>query len=241
MSPMSPRLLRPRQTGFDPRSISGLSLWLDATQGVTTVSNQVSVWADQSGNGRDFSQPTGNPRPNYTSTLNGKPVISFVAVASTLLQRSAVTNADIGGSGGVSFWIVFRVTSAAAYVTCQFPGATDGFDRFSSGGSFPAQFRSVRASAVSIGMPDTGTVLYGQIVNVAANTHTWRRQSAQRASATPDYTNWRAGTNATWLIGRGDTGFFNGDIAEVIIYGNPLDATQIARVESYLATKWGAT
>jgi hypothetical protein len=28
--PMNPRLLRPRASGFDPRSISGLALWLDA-------------------------------------------------------------------------------------------------------------------------------------------------------------------------------------------------------------------
>ncbi len=27
--PMSPRLLRPRATGFNPKSISGLKLWLD--------------------------------------------------------------------------------------------------------------------------------------------------------------------------------------------------------------------
>lgn len=238
---MSPRLLRPRATGFDPRSIAGLSLWLDATQGVTTVSNKVSVWADQSGNGQNFSQGTANLRPEYTSTLNGKAVISFSQPLSTALTRTGVTNADIGGSGGVSFWIVFRVSSQAGYVTCQFPGATNGFDRFSNGASFPAQFRSARAESLSLGMPDTGTVLYGQIVNVAANTHSWRRQSAQRASGTPDYTNWRAGTNATWLIGGGGNGNLTGDIAEIIIYDNPLGTTQIAAVESYLATKWGAT
>jgi hypothetical protein len=28
---MSPRLLRPRATGFSPRSIPGLALWLDAS------------------------------------------------------------------------------------------------------------------------------------------------------------------------------------------------------------------
>ncbi len=28
---MSPRLLRPRDTAFTPRSISGLALWLDAS------------------------------------------------------------------------------------------------------------------------------------------------------------------------------------------------------------------
>jgi len=238
---MSPRLLRPRATGFDPRSIAGLSLWLDATQGVATVSDKVSVWADKSGNDRNFLQNTANLRPDYTSTLNGRRVLSFSQAATTSLTRTGITNADIGGSGGVSFWMVFRVASQAAYITCQFPGATDGFDRFSSGASFPAQFRGVRASNLSLGMPDTGIVLYGQIVNVAQNTHTWRRQSVQRASGTPDYTTWRAATNATWQIGSGGTGNMTGDIAEIIIYDSPLGTAQIASVESYLAAKWGAT
>ena len=28
--PMSPRLLRPRATGFNPKSIAGLAFWIDA-------------------------------------------------------------------------------------------------------------------------------------------------------------------------------------------------------------------
>lgn len=50
---MNPKLLRPRSTGFNPKSISGLALWLDASDlsTITLNGSNVSEWRDKSGAG----------------------------------------------------------------------------------------------------------------------------------------------------------------------------------------------
>jgi hypothetical protein len=56
--PMNPRLLRPIATGFNPKSIANLGMWLDASSdgSLTLNGNTVSEWRDLSGNGRHVAQ-----------------------------------------------------------------------------------------------------------------------------------------------------------------------------------------
>lgn len=76
---MSPRLLRPRASGFNPRAISGLIAWYDAADSATlTVSTGVSSWADKSGNGYTLRQSIGNNQPaTGTRTIGGKNALDF--------------------------------------------------------------------------------------------------------------------------------------------------------------------
>lgn len=77
---MSPKLLRPRQTGFSPSSLTGLYAWWDfADAGTVTLNGgNVSQIADKSGNGRALSQATAANQPAYTSAgQNGKSVATF--------------------------------------------------------------------------------------------------------------------------------------------------------------------
>ena len=76
---MSPRLLRPRATGFNPKSISGLLAWYDASDSSTiTVGTGVSAWADKSGNGYTLRQSTANNQPvTGTRTIGGKNALDF--------------------------------------------------------------------------------------------------------------------------------------------------------------------
>jgi hypothetical protein len=77
---MSPRLLRPRATGFNPKSISGLKLWLDVanTSSLTFNGSTVSQVNDLSGNGFHATQGTANNQPTYQATgANGKPTLFF--------------------------------------------------------------------------------------------------------------------------------------------------------------------
>ena len=63
---------------FDPSSLSP-TLWLKAdTIGGLSDGGAIGTWADQSGNGRDFTQNTAGAKPTYkTGILNGLPVVRF--------------------------------------------------------------------------------------------------------------------------------------------------------------------
>jgi hypothetical protein len=90
MCAMSPRLLRPRASGFDPRSIAGLLLWLDgadqqtmgsANTGPGGVSDNgpVRYWGDKSGNNRNATNALSlESSPTFKAAfLNGKSVLGF--------------------------------------------------------------------------------------------------------------------------------------------------------------------
>jgi len=86
---MNPRLLVPRATSFDPRSIAGLEAWWDATDastlfdaatGGSLVANDGDVgrWEDKSGNGRHFEQGTAANRPlRKPASINGRHGVYF--------------------------------------------------------------------------------------------------------------------------------------------------------------------
>lgn len=57
---------------FTPASLTGLALWLKADAGTTLDgSNNLTDWADQSGNGNHATQATVNLRPNLVANLVG--------------------------------------------------------------------------------------------------------------------------------------------------------------------------
>jgi hypothetical protein len=92
---MSPRLLRPLATGFNPLSIAGLEAWWDFADvsSVTLDSGRVSAVTDKSGNGRTAANSTsGSTQPDYISGgRNGRNIARFTA-AST--QRLTVDNSQ---------------------------------------------------------------------------------------------------------------------------------------------------
>lgn len=80
---MSPRLLRPRQTGFNPRSIASLEFWLDAADQSNIVTDgspaRVSTWRDKSGFGRHATNSvSGSTQPLYVShAVKGRNVVRY--------------------------------------------------------------------------------------------------------------------------------------------------------------------
>lgn len=97
--------MRPYMLGkFSPLKIPNCALWLEADRGITTVSGNVSSWADMSGNGRDVSQSTPANRPVYSSSgIGGRPTI-------VCNGDDALVNADLGLSSITKFsaMIVFQ-------------------------------------------------------------------------------------------------------------------------------------
>jgi hypothetical protein len=116
---MSPRLLRPRATGFNPKSISGLKLWLDVanTSSLTFNGSTVSQVNDLSGNGFHATQGTANNQPTYQATgLNNKPTLYFDSTDS-LLSSATIADYFLTPTTAPTFTLI---------MACYSPLAADG-------------------------------------------------------------------------------------------------------------------
>ena len=131
--PMNPRLLRPLATGFNPKSISGLALWLDAADGstlfqnsdgttpATAASDPVGYWGDKSGSGRHATQATAGSRPTISATaLSPRAAVGgnggWMTIASTpLVFPATVFVAGIMPANNTAFFQVGSVNQAYSH------------------------------------------------------------------------------------------------------------------------------
>ncbi len=211
-----------------PKDIPGLQYWLRADSGVVLNSATVSQWSDVSGNTRNAIQPTTAAQPLYVtsvSELNNKPVVRFDGLDDHLLINSGDT---VGSVFVVSKWMgslpdfsgYNSILTQQAYSsgTGLFIGqqGTSGFYAGNSDVLFGATDLYVNGQqTISLAPLDKYKILGG--VN----------------SASPKVFN-------DYVIGRffEYTGFWNGDIAEVIVYKTKLTVPQRKQVEQYLSNKY---
>lgn len=235
---------------FTPDKVSGLKLWLKADAGITKDgSNLVSAWADQSGQGNNFSQSTGGAKPLYTaSAQNGLPAIVFdgssdymTSAAFTLgpwtcfavCSNNWATPAygglwrhDFGPYAGRG--IITTASTVLGWNASEFVCTGNGyFDTQSPRAIGPwGSLSNGTYQLISAGCGASGSFVN---VNKAAVT-----RSVSNASVTPGSFVAAIGTfEATYNIN-----FWNGGIGELIIYDSVLSSGDIASVETYLKTRW---
>jgi len=257
---MSPRLLRPRATGFSPKTISGLGLWLDAadTSSLTFNGNTVSEWRDLSGNARNFTQGTAANQPSgAVTTQNGRRVLSFEHVLGTAsrLNGNSASLSIARNVGGLTVFGVaksdlndtLRPIIAASVGTGTGARASIG-TAFTAPNNFTVGNRRLDADssqAATAGSNNTNANVFGGVLdyaNAAAYLHlngatVATNTSFQTAGNTSD-TNSQAvkiGSDA------GDVFNWRGWIGEIIIYQRALTAAERQRVERHLGRKWGIT
>lgn len=236
---MSPRLLRPRATGFNPKAIANLALWLDANDTSTvTIETGVKSWADKSGNGKTFTQDTLNSQPSYTSTLNGKRVVSFNGTSHQINNNTNIIN-----SANVTIFVVGQRNSGT------FGGYITSMDSAGSGDLSPAII--IQSTNVAV-RGDNGTlatgsaggfagpsVITGVVTNWAPSIYVGGALvQSQAAGGTPGPLNTKTAIG-TYRIAAGN--YLNGYIGEIICYSRVLTTTQRQTVERHLGKKWGLT
>lgn len=246
--PMSPRLLRTRATGFNPKSISGLKLWLDVanTSSLTFNGSTVSQVNDLSGNGFHATQSTANNQPTYQATgANGKPTLLFDAsdtIASTATVADYVltptTNPittimcvgympTLANSGNISFGSDNQ-TNGRFFFHLFFGGHTMYLDVANvSGGRLSATL-----SASDFTSPVVLTVLrHGATMRVRRNGVT----IASKTNASGNYST----TTAAFRVPESTT--TQQYLSELLAYQAALSDSQIATAERGLGKKWGIT
>ena len=254
---LSPRLLK--GSAFTPRSISGLALWLDASSAdtlyttdagpVTAVSSPteisgcvgwwdasdaasitqsvglVSQWNDKSTAG-NHATASSTARPTTgTRSLNGKNVLDFDGTANAM----ATSLAD-----AATQTVLFVAVSDVASGGRVWSYGTTNRGVFSDSGTW-AFWRQQTSGPISFGATASATSPSVACALFTSNSSlTTFGNGAQGTTNDPVDS-----SGATFNIGKESTSFHNGYIAEIVIYDTALSTADRARVEAYLAQRWG--
>lgn len=235
---MSPKLLRPRLTGFSPKNISGLATWLDADDSTTVTLNgtTVSEWRDKSGNGRHASQATAANQPTYTANaLNGKRALTTTGTAGQGMTLSAWTYSTnntaifVFKTAGLNQAVFQRGSvNAEGSALVQNPGSGLVLRARRGGASADSEI-SYTANEWVIG----AAVITSSSVRVYKNGVYGTTQGGTLAYS---------GSVALRLFALSSTLYtMNGSIAEFLYYDSALSESQVTSVAKYLSKKWNIT
>ena len=231
-------------SGNRPGNVSDIALWLKADAGVTTSGQDVSAWQDQAGLGYDFIQGTTGNQPDYTSNaLNSHPVITFDGVDDHLMTTTfeepltvfgVIKNTDTGQNDRIFFGVQSDVYT---YFTAQKANNSSGnsvSSYYLDGSEFNVSTTNIdnqyflHEGGLTISRSgDVNLAINGESIGVTTTTGTSPGFLGAAVGA---------GYNNSSL-----TSYFQGDIAELVIYYLDLSATDRQKIESYLALKYGLT
>lgn len=223
---MNPRLLRPLSTGFSPKQISGLQLWLDGSDSstITLNSTTVSEWRDKSGKGNTFTQATALNQPTFVaSAKNGRSAINFPNVA------------QMNGPSGFSFaqpttWFIAFQSPTSSGSWALFDGNTTRQHVFGNAATEMRMFAGSSPVVATLTSSTWYVVLL--IYNGTSSTH---RISTLTASTV------NAGTNAIAWPRIGANSSIRGDLGEIGMFSKALSDTEATAVMRYLSKKWAVT
>jgi hypothetical protein len=226
-----------------PTEISGCVLWLDGADNATITASGglVSQWTDKSASGAVL-QASGSARPTLSSTgFNGRQALVFNGTSTNMASASAYTATN--GLSGMTRIAVCQNVSGNSVAARVFSGGSDMF--INMNGSWRAAVDSTSSTNfVSSTTFSSGSVLpagvYADVFSSSAITQYGLGSLATlTVSGTIPST---TGTGTPTLHVGSNIGanfFWNGPIAEVIYFNRALTRAELARVEAYLAAKWG--
>jgi hypothetical protein len=229
-----------------PTSIPDLGLWLKSDAGVTLVGGAVDVWADQSGNGRNFSAPGAGNRPAYGTLIAGKPVLTFDGTDDYLLgNASSLSLAQ--NVGGLSAFVVFRQSVAATFRLFNISTPTVGNTRFITGGDGTQLIINARredmasVAALAGGTQPTTLQMGAFLARYSAGTGAIFQNSA----SVVDSALTSAGNTADTASGRLTIGnglnlanHMTGNVCEIVVYRRTLTPAERNTITAYLMNRW---
>jgi len=232
---MNNKTLRPRVSGFNPKSISGLYAWYDAADATTiTQGTGVSAWADKSGNGRTCSQATGVYQPAYVlAGQNGKNVIDFASSS-----KNMTTNGTAWGLtfANTMFWsFQFPDTAASAATYALFDLNTNRESVFGNATS------ELRIGTGLTGITPVSRRWYVLSIKWGGPFTSYRLNQSNGSTIDAGATFSNGASTQMYMGFNGGSASIRGYVGECIAYDSQLSDARITTVNNYLAKKWGAT
>jgi hypothetical protein len=214
---------------FAPTDIAGLQVWLKA-DGIAGKADgdPISQWDDLSGHGQNAVQVTGSKQPTYkTAIQNGLPVVRFDGV-DDFMQATGVNVAQPD--------TIFAVAKTSTLGT--FVNVLDGQTTRQAISKWNTDVLAVHGGTTDVvtsqAWNSTTFHLVSYIPN-GASSQVWFDSASVTLGSNPGTANLNllnVGTYNTL------TSFWNGDIAEILIYDTGLSTGNRTAVEDYLRTKW---
>lgn len=223
---------------FVPTDLAGCVLWLRADLGIS-IGTGVSAWADQSGQGNNYSQGTGANQPGIAANGNARgngPALTFSGATQYLFRASSPL-----GNNTLSCFVVFKATAASIALSMGVnAGHTSGW----------AVDRNANAGNREVIAPSIADITDGVVTN------NWEFWSITRGAAASAWalsvngvsqsllsnTSDPAAQTAASAIGAFDTSGgvpMTGSLDEIICYSRPVTAFEQAQVEAYLHARTG--
>jgi hypothetical protein len=234
---------------FTPLSISGLTLWLDAsdTGTITESSNSVSQWDDKSGNTNHATQGTGAAQPiTNTRTQNSLNTIDFNG-STHYMDANGAVGVMSGDDTPFTMFVAMEpddyAPTATAYAfvaggnsgdnvpelpSYYYNGSTTSGRRNATDNSYKSFTSTANFQVITYEFPGTTLTAY---------TDTTKELDAVAHNTTGAVT-----LNRLTIGAQGRTtnfNFYDGKIGEILIYDSALSDANIAAVQAYLISKWG--
>ncbi len=233
--PVRPEKPKDPAKPFSPKDIEGLLLWLDASRLNLDDEDLVYTWADQSGKGNHAVATAGREPTYLANQLNGKPVVWFNG-AEELVTPIRPGEADF--ADGVTVFLV------ANFFDYGFALGSWGNPRLFLGvwsGADPANDRGVQSGFGDNWERDIDSARFQQWRILEMVSDGEKVVVYDDGEVVNDYAATFTGTNLNYLaIGNanGVSRYFEGDMAEVLIYKGALDDQDRKGIENYLKDKY---
>jgi hypothetical protein len=224
---------------FNPTYLPSCQFWYDANDTSTMAfsNNNVTNWADKSGNGRNLSRFT-TPGPFLTSNFNGSfRTVQAISASNGTIQVANIASSALQGSTGSTFFFVMNYDSGgviAQYAEPRFI-SMQGSNRYDYG-----PLGSNVVYSLPTGFTFTNPQIFCQTVDVVGSNLRVYQTGAELSNAaiTPITL---AYTKPLAFFGIPGSGLVPGygKLSEFLGYNRLLSTTERQQIEGYLAWKWG--
>lgn len=219
---------------WTPKSIPGLTLWIDAKQQVDSDGARVTVVKDWSGNNRTGVMTAGQ-EPIYRTNFYGQPCFEWMSGSAAGVNYGQWN----AGTVGLTYLFAGRITGGTYPMMVVHGTDGDGIEMRHNG-----------KQEIVLRYTSHGIVYTHEEPSGGEKDHMWslrvdRTQSVawtNRVAKTGNPTATMYNTNQALYVGRRELGYpFIGAMREVLVYAGALSDADMTKLFDYLQPKWTLT